>query len=365
MDRLTAETKAITDGTLGLGLPARVQEMSAAGRLMDRLTAETKAITDGALGIGLAARVQKMSAAGRLMDRLTAEAKAITDGALGIGLAARVQEIDRLTAEIKAFGRLDPFTMGLATIGDQAAAPIQDIGRALKVAQPFDGSVTAVLRDYLGDWRGLRVWPEAIIDNGPTRTDFYRALGFDDRLTSMPESTFYGCLDRYGVQIPVLPRLGRTRRGRGLKVESELDKSLARNSEAYDLLLRFEMALRRFIEGAMTRAFGRDWEKHRVPGEVYQNWKDKRQHALDAGGSMQPLINYADFTDYPKIIAKRDNWREVFRPIFKRREDVQEAFCRLHPIRLCTMHARIITADDQLLLRVETRRILRGIGIIS
>jgi hypothetical protein len=90
----------------------------------------------------------------------------------------------------------------------------------------------------------------------------------------------------------------------------------------------------------------------------------KRQDALDAGEPRQPLINYADFTDYPKIIARRDNWRDVFQPLFKRPEDIQKAFSRLHPIRLCTMHARIITNDDQLLLRVETQRISKAIGII-
>jgi hypothetical protein len=47
--------------------------------------------------------------------------------------------------------------------------------------------------------------------------------------------------------------------------------------------------------------------------------------------------------------------------IFGRKEDVQESFLRLFPVRVCTMHARIILLDDELLLQVETRRILRAI----
>jgi hypothetical protein len=72
-----------------------------------------------------------------------------------------------------------------------------------------------------------------------------------------------------------------------------------------------------------------------------------------------------DFTDYELIICKRDNWREVFGVFFDRPENVRESFQRLYPIRLDTMHARPITHDDQLLLYVETRRLLKVIRIRS
>ncbi|MGD9711724.1 MAG: hypothetical protein AB7V46_06615 [Thermomicrobiales bacterium] len=64
-----------------------------------------------------------------------------------------------------------------------------------------------------------------------------------------------------------------------------------------------------------------------------------------------------------RIITRNDNWDQVFRPIFVRREFVVESFQRLYPIRLCTMHARIITQDDELYLFVETKRVLRAIGL--
>lgn len=73
------------------------------------------------------------------------------------------------------------------------------------------------------------------------------------------------------------------------------------------------------------------------------------------------LIEYADFTDYIEIIKRADNWNEVFQIVFRRKDDVQEAFYRLFPIRLATMHARFITLDDELLLRAEVRRIQKVI----
>lgn len=92
-------------------------------------------------------------------------------------------------------------------------------------------------------------------------------------------------------------------------------------------------------------------------------WLEKRQKALDSGEPEHPLIAYADFTDYLPLITRADNWREVFAPIFKRVTSVQESFQRLYPIRICTMHARLIEQDDELYLHVEVRRILSAIGV--
>ena len=61
------------------------------------------------------------------------------------------------------------------------------------------------------------------------------------------------------------------------------------------------------------------------------------------------------------VICRRDNWRQVFSPYFERAETVRESFQRLYPIRLDTMHARPITQDDELLLYVETKRLMQRI----
>ena len=67
--------------------------------------------------------------------------------------------------------------------------------------------------------------------------------------------------------------------------------------------------------------------------------------------------------DYVTIITQKNNWNEVFEPVFSRPTFVQESFQRLYPIRICTMHARMITQDDELYLYVETKRVLSAIGI--
>jgi hypothetical protein len=111
----------------------------------------------------------------------------------------------------------------------------------------------------------------------------------------------------------------------------------------------------------MTRQCGVDWMKHRLPNTMLESWTVKKQKAEEAGGDDIPLIHYADFTDYKVIIERKDNWREVFKPVFGREEDIRESFQRLFPIRIATMHARIITKEDEMLLLVETKRILKAI----
>ena len=113
----------------------------------------------------------------------------------------------------------------------------------------------------------------------------------------------------------------------------------------------------------MKAAFGENWIKHQVPGPIRQDWLDKQKKAEDNGQPEWPLIAYADFADYVPIITRKDNWDACFKKIFGRQTFVQESFQRLYPIRICTMHSRLITQDDELYLYVETKRILTVIDM--
>ena len=108
----------------------------------------------------------------------------------------------------------------------------------------------------------------------------------------------------------------------------------------------------------MTAIFGENWIRHQVPNEIRQQWLRKQQTARNNGGPERPLIFYADFTDYVPIITRRDNWLKVFKQTFRRQDFVRESFQRVYPIRICVMHARVITQDDELYMYVETKRIL-------
>ena len=118
--------------------------------------------------------------------------------------------------------------------------------------------------------------------------------------------------------------------------------------------------MRRFITMVMTGAFGDDWMDHRLPNGILESWKQKQQSDLKTGAEVQPLIEYADFTDYQRIIELKLNWSTVFKQYFGRPEDIRESLQRLYPVRLASIHARIINKDDILLLMVETKRVVKS-----
>ena len=240
-------------------------------------------------------------------------------------------------------------------------AELQGIGRALVSMPSFGDSLASALRIDLGDWRDPIAWRSEIFTDLAARSDFYASLGFDRALTDFPALAFAQSLDIAGLRRDPLPLIDRYAGPVPQAKDDDNENGLTRTNMAYDRLLRLETQLRKFIDERMTRVFGTDWPKHRLPNGLYDAWQEKKQKAKEAGGEEWPLVAYADFTDYERVICKRDNWREIFAAFFGRSESVRESFQRLYPIRLDTMHARPITQDDELLLYVETRRLVKVI----
>lgn len=220
---------------------------------------------------------------------------------------------------------------------------------------------TTALRVGLGDWRETISWPKDIFTDLAVRSDFYAGLGFNHALTDFPGPAFEQSLDIAGLLRDPPPIIALYGAPVAPADDDAQEEGLARTNIAHDWLLRLETQLRSFIDAAMTNAFGPKWHKQRLPNGLHDEWQEKKRKAMQAGGKDWPLIAYADFTDYERVICKSDNWREVFAVFFVRTESVRESFQRLYPIRLDTMHARPITQDDELLLYVETRRIVNVI----
>lgn len=242
---------------------------------------------------------------------------------------------------------------------------LQSIGYALREMHSFDETLANALRAELGDWQQTIAWPANIFDDPIARTEFYSARGLNPALTMFPSEAFEQSISIAGLSRSPAPASEHYYRGGEDLEESTDEVGLVRTNAAHDRLQRFESQVRGFIHEQMSRVIGPDWIRHRVPGELRKAWLEKRQKALENGEQEYSLIAYADFTDYVPIITRKDNWNEIFGCIFRRKEFVQESFQRLYPIRICTMHARIITQDDELYLLVETKRLLNAIGIME
>ena len=237
-------------------------------------------------------------------------------------------------------------------------AGLHGIGSALNSLPPFDPLLTDMLRGDLGDWQDRIDWPTDIGTDALARMAFYENRGLNPTLTTFPYRAFEEIIEDVELTEPDTPLVNEYQ-GSVNMPSGEL--GFERTNKAHDRIQRFETRLRNFIDARMTDVIGPDWIKHQVPGDMRQKWMDKRKRALSNGEQEWPLIAYADFSDYNQIITRNDNWRECFKDIFGHKASVQESFQRLHPIRLATMHSRVITQDDELLLYVETKRLLTSI----
>ena len=242
----------------------------------------------------------------------------------------------------------------------QGVVGLYGIGSALRDLSAYSLDLTDGLRLDLGDWREVTL-PEDIEDDPLERASFYEDLGFNIDLTAFPNETFEQLITEAGVRAPDVSLLEDYY---PVPTSEEIEEQgFERTNRAQDLLMRFETHVREFISERMEEEIGQNWIRQRIPGSMRVQWEGKKRRDSNQSNQALPLIAYADFTDYVVIICQNDNWSDLFESTFVRKQSIQESFVRLFPIRLAAMHARIITQDDELYLHVETRRILKAIGV--
>ena len=128
------------------------------------------------------------------------------------------------------------------------------------------------------------------------------------------------------------------------------------------LFNEIERRLREFILNAMKEIGETDWVRDRVPGEIRDNWYDRREADRDAGRTGLHPIYYADFMDLCAVITNRRNWREAFEQTFDNKHDFTVSMQRLHPVRLSIAHNRPLSRYEVLALMNEGARILLALG---
>ena len=265
-----------------------------------------------------------------------------------------LQYVDELQARMKEMR--EPWlsaAMPSASIG--AFADLQAIGHLASHDDPFGATVSTALRTALGDWREPINFDSMVYCDPILRSRRYLDHGLDPELTDFTVPAFEQTMEIAGLGWPAHPVTPESN-------DSLEEDGLTRNRRAYDCIQRLEIQLRRFIESKMLAAFGDKWMVRQLPNGMLDRLREKQEAAIKAGDPSSELMDYADFTEYRSIIERKDNWETVFKSLFGRKEDICESFQRLFPVRIATMHARIITQDDELLLQVESRRILKVIS---
>lgn len=197
------------------------------------------------------------------------------------------------------------------------------------------------------------------------RSEFYIEKGFNPGLAEFPNPVFEETLERGALRDPI-PQIASEQRELPIPIPAGVEEAgLARTNRAHYRLTLLELHIREFIVTQMRAIVGNNWIRQRVHQTMREAWAEKREKAKQAGQAPKDLIHYADFADYALLMEQRNNWNDVFEPVFGRKEDIRESWQRLFPVRIATMHARLISQDDELLLEFETKRILKAIGVLQ
>jgi hypothetical protein len=218
---------------------------------------------------------------------------------------------------------------------------IHAIGRGVN-DDPFDLTFTSSLRHQLGDWRDVTTVPTAIFDDSTARTEFYIERGFQPGLADFPQEAFEEVIENAGL------------------VEADDDDSdLQWNDRTYPHLLRIENDLRKYVNRIMVAAFGNDWPS-RLPTETRERWEQTKMKRLAEGQSERALIHYSELSDLCVIMERKDHFA-FFKPVFRRRESMQETFRRVLPARHAVCHCGVVTQIDYLTVMTEHARLSRAI----
>jgi hypothetical protein len=206
---------------------------------------------------------------------------------------------------------------------------------------PESRAVVAAVREELGDYRDTDPVPEVVAADPVLRSAFRLEVGYNADLSSLPPAIIAAVFGGFGGSVP-------------RRIETDPG---ALESLVHQRMRRLELKLRRFIEKKMITKLGPKWTKQRVPGKTVTGWRARRQTDLDNGRTPSRLFDYAGFEDYRAIIEQKDNWEEVFEPIFKVKTSILETLRRLSLIRNPDAHYRIVTIEDFLDLQTEGRRL--------
>lgn len=353
------------------GILSKINGLSA----IDQLAAQSdvqRTLLDGSVGDlsrlasykidpGLTRAIEAAAASAKHYEALfrlpkTVELMRLADD--GFSKIAMAQRVFGTAANLQQSMRAmqSPWLQSDALRSAAAFSELVAIGRGVTLMSPYDQALSDTIRHGLGDWRNAAIPPVDRLLPVADRTAYYVEQGYDVGLTDFTDAAFEESLQIGGLSSDedVVEELGLD--------ADQFDRGLARAQEAFVRLQRFEVEMRRFIEDVMTRAYGSKWMRQQLPAGMFEKWQEKKANAEVDGRDEAPLIQYADFTDYMAIMDRGDNWKLVFKPIFRRQENMRESFQRLFPVRIATMHARVVSPDDRLLLLVETRRLLKAIA---
>lgn len=229
---------------------------------------------------------------------------------------------------------------------------------ALRHQNPFNDEITDYLRFEFGDYRDPRSWDEDQVGDPAVRLELYTDGGLREELRDTPGEVLVEAetqVEIHQTAAVILTPFS----FRALFASDGHEPHMM----AHNALRILERRLRDVIDAEMTRVFGHKWVHSTLKKEIREDWIAKQEQAVRQGRPKDALIEYADFTHYEQIITANAPWEQVFKALFRRKEDVRESFQRLGPVRIATYHARQLLDMDILVLTSEAMRLMQALAL--
>ena len=135
------------------------------------------------------------------------------------------------------------------------------------------------------------------------------------------------------------------------------------SKNSYLILKELEEKLRFFVSDRVEARFGKEWWKGTDMSFLAGRWNERRimndrTNADKKRRTNEPLINYASFSDYRRIINNPFAW-DAFEEYFPDRGWIIQRLKELDPIRNAIMHHTPLEEDDYIRLSLYSRDILK------
>ena len=133
------------------------------------------------------------------------------------------------------------------------------------------------------------------------------------------------------------------------------------DSDPHIILRNLELKLRIYIQTRL-QSISPNWWREKIPVDVRQSAEDRKKRNEKTWPWLEQRdlhpIHYVDFTDYVKIIRRKDNWEQVFKSEFKDEEIVSVKLRELEPIRNAIAHNRELSMIEKERLRLLSNDML-------
>lgn len=147
-------------------------------------------------------------------------------------------------------------------------------------------------------------------------------------------------------------------------LQNKMQKTTDTYIQSYEILKNLEEKIRNFIETELSE-YNPKWWKQLIPGDVKENAESRKKEDEERKTwdfKEQHLISYIDFTDYEKIITQKNNWKEIFKYVFRDVDAISAKLKEIEPIRNAISHTRNLDKYEEKQLGFYSEEILRAIS---